>query len=187
MKSKIVNSIPKTQSIPQTVQPQPNNSFEEEQEDQFVEEEIMEQEQIDPIDSIPKFLTKVKIVQSLCSLPFASVRIFLNTKEAYQTQYGYNIRVLMILFTDVNMKPVKKIEPIDSTFSLKFKPKIQYVYVDIESKQQKSKDGNLFYPQSLVFSIKPEIIKKLKLDEYKQKESKRKVNKEIDYDLVEQM
>ncbi|CAL6037628.1 Hypothetical_protein [Hexamita inflata] len=184
MKSKIVNpmSTSKTQAtaIPTTQQQsQLNNSFEEEQE--YIEE-IIEQE---PIDSIPKFLTKVKIVQSLCSLPFESVRIFLNTKEAYQTQYGYNIRVLMILFTDANMKPIKKIEPIDSTFSLKFKPKIQYVYVDIESKQQKSKDGNLFYPQSLLFSIKPEIIKKLKLDEYKQKE--KKVNKEIDYDLVEQM
>ncbi|CAL6079210.1 Hypothetical_protein [Hexamita inflata] len=178
MKSKIVS--PKTQSIP-TAQPQVNNSFEEEQEFEQVEE-IVEQE---PTDSIPKFLTKVKIIQSLCSLPFASVRVFLNTKEAYQTQYGYNIKVLMILFTDSNMKPVKKIEPKDSTFSLKFKPKIQYVYVDIENKQQKSKDGNLFYPQSLVFSIRPEIIKKLKLDEYKQKE--KKVTKEIDYDLIEQM
>ncbi|CAL6089800.1 Hypothetical_protein [Hexamita inflata] len=176
MKSKIV--ISKTQSIPTA---QPNNSFEEEQEFEQVEE-IVEQE---PTDSIPKFLTKVKIVQSLCSLPFTQVRVFLNTKEAYQTQYGYNIKVLMILFTDSNMKPVKKIEPFDSTFSLKFKPKIQYVYVDIESKQQKSKDGNLFYPQSLVFSIRPEIIKKLKLDEYKQKE--KKVTKEIDYDLIEQM
>ncbi|CAL6080713.1 Hypothetical_protein [Hexamita inflata] len=178
MKSKIVS--PKTQSIPTA---QPNNSFEEEYKDDFEQvEEIVEQE---PTDSIPKFLTKVKIVQSLCSLPFTQVRVFLNTKEAYQTQYGYNIKVLMILFTDSNMKPVKVLKPVDSTFSLKFKPKIQYVYVDIENKQQKSKDGNLFYPQSLVFSIRPEIIKKLKLDEYKQKE--KKVTKEIDYDLIEQM
>ncbi|CAL6106709.1 Hypothetical_protein [Hexamita inflata] len=183
MKSKIVNttSTSKTQSISTpSSQPlsQPNNSFEEE----YIEETI-EQE---PIDSIPKFLTKVKIIQ-LCSLPFASVRVFLYSKDNHQTQYAYNIKVLMILFIDENMKPVKIIKPIDSSFSLKFIPRISYVYVDIENKQQMSEKGNLFYSQSPIQVVRPEIIKKLKLDELIKKESKKKVTKEIDYDLIEQM
>ncbi|CAL6092823.1 Hypothetical_protein [Hexamita inflata] len=185
MKSKIVNTTSKTQSISTpTSQPQsqplsqPNNSFEEE----YIEETI-EQE---PIDSIPKFLTKLKIIQ-LCSLPFASVRVFLYSKDNHQTQYAYNIKVLMILFIDENMKPVKIIKPIDSSFSLKFIPRISYVYVDIENKQQMSEKGNLFYSQSPIQVVRPEIIKKLKLDELIKKESKKKVTKEIDYDLIEQM
>ncbi|CAL6097185.1 Hypothetical_protein [Hexamita inflata] len=188
MKSKIVNttSTSKTQSISTPIsqsqsQPlsQPNNSFEEE----YIEETI-EQESI---DSIPKFLTKVKIIQQLCSLPFASVRVFLNSKDYHQTQYGYNVKVLMILFIDENMKPVKIIKPIDSSFSVKFVHRIQYVYVDIENKQQMSEKGNLFYSQLPIQVVKPEIIKKLKLDELVKKESKKKVTKEIDYDLIEQM
>ncbi|CAL6082798.1 Hypothetical_protein [Hexamita inflata] len=188
MKSKIVNTTSKTQSIstPQSQsisQPQLNNSFEQEQEQEYIEETI-EQESI---DSIPKFLTKVKIIQQLCSLPFASVRVFLNSKDYHQTQYGYNVKVLMILFIDENMKPVKIIKPIDSSFSVKFVHRIQYVYVDIENKQQMSEKGNLFYSQLPIQVVKPEIIKKLKLDELVKKESKKKVTKEIDYDLIEQM
>ena len=76
-----------------------------------------------------KFLTKSKIIQQ-CTLPFTSVRVIMDSTTAFKTLYGYNTRVLMLIYIKDN-KPIHFIKTEDSTFSLNKVSKYQFVQVEI--------------------------------------------------------
>ena len=57
--------------------------------------------------------------------------VFVDGKETYQTQYGFNIRILRILYILKN-KVVFKLQPEDSTMTIKYQPKIQFLKFTIE-------------------------------------------------------
>ena len=69
-----------------------------------------------------KFLSKVKLI-NLYNQPFDIIEVYTDGKETYQTQYGYNIRILRILYFLKN-KLVHRLQPEDSTMTIKYQPKI---------------------------------------------------------------
>ncbi|CAL6057104.1 Hypothetical_protein [Hexamita inflata] len=116
-----------------------------------------------------KFLNKTKIIE-LCDKPFDFVRVMLDTEVKFKTQFGYNTRVLLLIYFKDN-KIVHTIKLNDSTFTLKTIPKYQYIQLDITKEQKKSDKGS-YYPQSFTEPIDEKDIAVLKLKDMKRQITK---------------
>ncbi|CAL6109357.1 Hypothetical_protein [Hexamita inflata] len=94
----------------------------------------------------------------------------LDTEVKFKTQFGYNTRVLLLIYFKDN-KIVHTIKLNDSTFTLKIIPKYQYVQLDITKEQKKSDKGS-YYPQSFTEPIDEKDIAVLKLKDMKRQITK---------------
>ncbi|CAL6102643.1 Hypothetical_protein [Hexamita inflata] len=117
-----------------------------------------------------KFLNKTKII-NLYNQDFDFVRIILDTETSFKTQFGFNVRVLLLIYyKDKTIVHCKKFG--DSTYTLKTLPKYQYVQMDVTKEQQENDKGK-YYPTSFVEPVDEIDITYLKLREMK-RQSKQK-------------